>query len=445
MTANRSPRSRTWFGVFALAVAVRTVFALITHDTYDYDEFVILLLARDFAHGAVPYHDFMFFHPPGILVLYRAIEPLTNIWWPLARALTIGVDGATTVLVWRLGKTLYGDHVALFAGLVYAFSPLALIASVRVGQDPVLTLLGMLGLWLLVELPSQRTAVIAGICLALAVWTKFPALVFLPVYLLAAPQLFPYVSLSLVSALVALFAPFAPVHHDLYYQTVTFQRTRWSMTWGLRLETLALFWLLANPLALVGLLRTPRSRWLVVGFALGALFVLSSQVYYHYFVPIGPFAALLSAPVVERVVRGSKRVVCMAGVLLTLCWGGLIDLGGPSPMKVTAAHISDIEPVVTLIDRKTTHAEPILADRFEYPYLARREPLAHYFWNVGVLVNDRYLERLVHRSSLVVLSYGASSGYPPGFLTYLDRRYPRLNTRANTVWLIRSKSGSVGG
>src|SRR5881409_445718 len=62
--------------IFALALGFRLLFAGIVSDTYDYDEFVVLLLARDFAHGAVPYRDFIFFHPPGILVLLRLIQPL---------------------------------------------------------------------------------------------------------------------------------------------------------------------------------------------------------------------------------------------------------------------------------------------------------------------------------------------------------------------------------
>jgi hypothetical protein len=63
--------------------------------------------------------------------------------------------------------------------------------------------------------------------------------------------------------------------------------------------------------------------------------------------------------------------------------------------------------------------------------------LAHYFWNVGVLVNARYLEHRVSGARAVVLSYGASSGFPAGFTAYLDHHFPSVNTLANTIWWVK--------
>src|SRR5690348_12893218 len=106
-SAERAPVLAPALGVFALALCLRLVFGLLIYDTYDYDEFVLLLLARDFAHGSVPYTGFMFFHPPGALVLLRGLEPLITMWWPAARFAMETVDSITAALVWWIGCRVF--------------------------------------------------------------------------------------------------------------------------------------------------------------------------------------------------------------------------------------------------------------------------------------------------------------------------------------------------
>lgn len=434
--ASVNSRSRDLLTILTVALTVRAIFLVLTADTYDYDEFVLLLLGRDFAAGAVPYRDFMFFHPPGILLLLRGLEPLTQLWWPLARLLMIVVDTASAVLVWRIGTLLWNRRVGLIAGILYALSPLALVSSVRVGQDPIITCLGLAGLTILLSRRDHAAAIAAGCCLALAVWIKYPALYFLPVYMLAAPRRAPLVIASVGAALAGLFAPFHTDFGALYHQTVVFQRTRWTMAPAQRLGTLGLFWLVVNPLALPGAIRRPRPLWLLAGFFLGLVYVLPSQVYYHYFVVVVPFGALLSAPLLDRFSRVNLRRFAAVGMGIALGWAALLDLGGPSPLYVTAAHLSDLAPTIRVIDRDTGESEPVLGDRYEYAYLARRPAVAHYFWNVGVLVDADYLEQRLPPKGVVVLSYGASSGFPSGFIRYLNQRFHHLETPANTLWTV---------
>ncbi|MDQ2745298.1 MAG: glycosyltransferase family 39 protein [Chloroflexota bacterium] len=429
-----SPPFRQLLIVLTAALLLRVGFALLTANTYDYDEFVLLLNGRDYAHGAAPYRDFMFFHPPGMLVLLRAVEPLTALWWPLARGMMLVIDSATAGLIWYLGRRLYGSRGGLAAGLLYALNPLALIAAVRVGQDSLVTALGLGGLVLLLGNRSWKSAVLAGACLALALWIKYPAIYFLPVYILVAPRRTAAMALGLVFAGAALFLPYHAEIHALWSQTIQFQRTRWSMDFGTRIETTALFWLAVNPLALPALPRRP-PLWVAAGFALGGLFVLTSQVYYHYFVLVVPFAALLGAPVALYFSRLPKPVLVALIGSVMLGWALIIDLGGQSPLFVTAARLSDIQPTIRLVDCTTQANAPILTDRDEYPYLANRQEVAHYFWNVGVLVDAKYLEQRLPHAQAVVLSYGASSGYPAGLVAYLNTHYRRIDTRANTVWL----------
>lgn len=421
--------------VFTAALALRLIFGRLIADTYDYDEFVLLLLSRDFAHGAVPYRDFMFFHPPGILVLLRSIEPLTTTWWPAARLAMTLVDSVTAVLVCFIGLRVFDRRVGLAAGLVYAASPLALISAVRVGQDPLLTMLGTLSITLLLLPAKARWTVLSGILLAAAIWIKYPAIYFGPVLLLLAPRRFPLVFAVATITLAILFFPFHDQLSALYDQTVTFQHMRWAMAFDQRILTTLLWWIAVNALALPALIRRPPG-WIVVGFALGGLFVFTSQVYYHYFVPVVPFAALLAGMTLARVRSWRPPVVIGVMLLCAVLAATILNLGGHSPLYVTAARLSEVQPTVKLLDTVTTHRESVLADRYEYAYLAQRPALAHYFWNIGVLVNAKYLERRVSGARAVVLSSGASSGYPSGFTTYLDRHFPRLVRPTTRVWLI---------
>jgi 4-amino-4-deoxy-L-arabinose transferase-like glycosyltransferase len=344
------------------------------------------------------------------------------------------VDSATAALVVFIGSRVFDRRTGFIAGLIYAASPLALVSAVRVGQDPLLTALGSLAVALLLVGPERRWAIAAGVCLGIAVWIKYPAVYFMPVCLLLSPRRFPFVVVAATGALAALLFPFGGQIHALYTQTVTFQHTRWTMALNQRLATTALFWIGLNILALPALVRRVPA-WLLAGFLLGGLFVFSPQVYYHYFVPVVPFAALLAGYTIARF-RIRRRPMAAAMLLSAVLTAGVIGLGGHSPFYVTAARFSEVEPTVELLDQKSSSREAVLADRFEYAYLAHRPDLAHYFWNVGVLVNAAYLERRVHAARAVVLSSGASSGYPAGFTAYLNEHYNRVRRPTTYVWLL---------
>lgn len=427
--------------VFVIALGLRLAFALAIGGTYDFDEFVLLLLGREYAHGATPYTGFRFFHPPGMLLLLRALEPLTAAWWPSARVVMLVADSLTAVLVARAASRLYGGREALAAGLLYATSPLALISAVRIGQDPMITLFLALSIVLLFELPSMRGAVLAGFCVAAAMWIKYPAAAFLPAIALLAGRRWPALMAGAGVGLIALLAPFWASLHPLYQQTVRFQQTRWRMHLGLRLATALIWWLGVNPLAVWGSVQR-REIWPRVGFATGVLFLFAAQTYYHYFVPIVLFAALLGGPLAVRLFGRAPRLAVALGVAIPALWAAIAVGGGPSPLYVTAAHLSDVYPTVRLLRERTGSSDPVLADRLEYAYLAGRPALDDYFWNVGPLVNAQWLERRLGGAHAVVVSYGASSGFPRGFSRWLDRRFQRTNTGTTTIWwLDRPRSG----
>lgn len=426
------------FIVLAWALALRLIFLLLTADTYDPDEFVYLALGRDMSNTVVPYRDFLFFHPPGMLVLVHLLQPLLSWWWPSARVLELLVDTVTAALVWRIGVLIHGRRGGLAAGLIYGASPLALVCAVRVDQDPLITALGIGGLLVLLSRRSWLGVILAGVCLGLAVWIKYPAILFLPIYLLAAPR---RGTLTLGVAGVVAALAFAPFLHDapaLFDQTVLWQAAaRHPSDLLTRLGSVGAFWLLLNPLAVLALIRRGHPRWVVAGFCLGGVFLFTSQVYYHYFVPALPFAALLAAPLVAGPLRRFRYRMLAGAVALTALWGADIAHGSdPGRLFISASRLSALRPTIKVLDRSTRKHQMILTDQFEYAYLANRPTLDDYFWNAHGLVNAHFLEYRLDHTGAIVLTRHVAPTYPLGFTTYLeDSRYRRVQTGATEIWL----------
>ncbi len=422
--------------VLAWALALRLVFAALTADTYDPDEFVVLALSRDLSHGAVPYRDFMFFHPPGVLNLFGVLQPIVSLWWPLARITTLLIDSLTAVMVWRIGVLVYGRRQGLAAGLIYGASPIALLAAVRVGQDPMITALGMAGLLILLSTKTWRGGILAGACLGVAVWFKYPAALFLPVYLIAAPRRAWIIVLATAATLIAVFAPSVHQLNSLYADSVDWQLFHRPHTDLLRrLAAVLSFWLVLNPIALPAVFKGRHPRWILAGFALGGLFLFTSEVYYHYFVPVVPFAALLAGPLLAGVLQRAPRLIFGGAVAVLALWVGALNVQVVQ-QGLGILQLSTMNSAVQVLDRSTTRSQRILTDQFEYAYLAPRRSVTDYFWDMRNMTNVHSLEQKLPMTAAVVTTAGADPSYPAGFLHYLqERRYTRVRLKAATVWL----------
>jgi hypothetical protein len=424
--------------VLGCALGLRLLFAAITAGTFDPDEFVILALSRDLSHGAVAYRDFMFFHPPGSLAVFAALQPLIGWWWPVGRLVTLLVDSTTAVFVWYIGLTMFGRREALAAGLLYAVSPLALVTGVRIGPDPFITALGMLGLAVLLSRDSRRAALLAGACLGLAIWIKYPALLFVPIYAVAAPRRIGPVFLGCVVTAALVFAPFVIQSRAFVDQTIVWQMAHRDPTQPIsRVAAVGVYLMLLHPLALWGLLRSRCPRWLLIGFAVGGVFILASQVYYHYLLPMVPFAALLAAPRAAALVRRFPRRIVLLGALLFFGWAQDIAAGSSfSRLYISAYSFADVQRTAQLLRTVTAPGARLLTDHFEYGYLAGRVS-ANYFWNMRGVVGTHMLERMVTGASAVVLTRHIAATYPPGFVDFLhDRHYHLVRTRVADIWLL---------
>ncbi|GAC1400674.1 MAG: hypothetical protein NVSMB52_14320 [Chloroflexota bacterium] len=441
---------RHWFAhrrdvlaVFLLALGLRFMFSALIANTFDKNEFVYLALGHNVAGGAVPYRSFAFFHPPGILVVLGLLDPLINFWWPLARLVNSVIDSVTAVLVWRVGNHLHGRRTGLAAAVLYAVNPVVLISAVRIDQEVLITALGMAGITFLVTAHSQRTAIGAGVCLAAACWIKYPMLVFLPVYMLVSPRRALSCLHGFFAATLLLFFPYAGDVRQMYDDTVTWQlflrdRTREDV----RLLTTAIFWLIINPLAVGALLKAQRPLYLVVGFMTGCVFLFTSSVYSPYFVPVAPFAALLGAPLAVDFIRVPRWAVLTACLTFVAAWAAAVGTLASEQGFIIASRFTAIRPIVLFIDRSTPSGTPILANRFEFAYLAGRPWVAHYFWDYHTLVNSQSLARRLTKNSLIVLyPVTSKTAYPTGFVSYLDAHYARVSHLG--IWLTKGRKSLI--
>src|SRR5579884_2551970 len=172
--------------VLAFAAAMRLIFGILTGGTYDYDEFVYLLLGRAVARGGVPYHDFLFYHPPGILMMVVALHPLISHSWLWGRVVTGAIDCSTCLLTFLIARRLFDRDVAVIAGVLAATSPIMLITGTRILPDPFVGFFTLLAAYLLLVRPTWACTIVAGVCLGIAVLFKYPALLILPACLILA-------------------------------------------------------------------------------------------------------------------------------------------------------------------------------------------------------------------------------------------------------------------
>jgi hypothetical protein len=210
------------------------------------------------------------------------------------------------------------------------------------------------------------------------------------------------------------------------------------MTFDTRLEVTLIFWLVLNPLAVLAIFRSPRPPlWLVAAFSTGCVFLVTSSAYSHYFVPVQPFAALLSAPLLSRTVRVSARTVASLCLALTTTWTFAIAAPGFRTYFITS-QFSEVSTVLQFVERVTAPGTPLLVNRFEYAVLAQRPWEAHYFWDVSSVVTARQLERRLPAGGAVILSsYASWAPYPRGFVAYLNAHFRRFMVDDKAVWLVR--------
>ncbi len=175
--------------VFAVAVALRLVPLLTQHTltgVLEYDDGVQFSAAAQLVAGHLPYRDFVFIQPPGVVLLLSPFTALAHwtgdtVAMAMARVVFITVAGANAALIAYLVRAR-GRAAALTGGLLYAVWQATVAAEHTLLLEPLLTF-GVLTAMVLVEGPKRRRAclwagVILGAATSVKVWTGPVALVF---------------------------------------------------------------------------------------------------------------------------------------------------------------------------------------------------------------------------------------------------------------------------
>ena len=156
----------------------------------EYDDGVYLAATLHLVHGSLPYRDFAFVQPPGILVLMSPVGLIGRVLGArdalaLARVVTMLVAGANAALVALLVRRRGALAMAVAGGALATF-PLAVTADHTLLLEPYLVACVLAGTLLATgtDAPSWRRLALAGACFGLAGAVKTWAIV--PMLALAA-------------------------------------------------------------------------------------------------------------------------------------------------------------------------------------------------------------------------------------------------------------------
>ena len=153
---------------------------------HGYDDGVYFGAVLRFVDGAVPYRDFVFVHPPGIMLLLSPVGLLGHVVnervaFAIARCVTAVVAALCCYLAARVVRH-GGAAAALATGLALACFPLAVAADSSVLLEPYLALLCLVGIALAFPdgaLSCGRRLAWAGAFFGVAgatkLWAIFPA------------------------------------------------------------------------------------------------------------------------------------------------------------------------------------------------------------------------------------------------------------------------------
>lgn len=150
---------------------------------FAYDDGVYYGVAARLVHGALPYRDFVFLHPPGIAIVLSPVALIgrlvgSQVGIALARVLTGAIAIANVALVGRLVRHR-GVIAVTIATLSIALYPLAIAADHTVLLDPYLVFFSLIGLNLVFRngsLIANRSLAYGGLALGFAGAIKIEAI-----------------------------------------------------------------------------------------------------------------------------------------------------------------------------------------------------------------------------------------------------------------------------
>jgi hypothetical protein len=364
--ANRSPdppsEARVWWSdprvtsytalslaLIALAICLNQLLAhahaLLGVD--EYDDGVYVGTALRFFHGVMPYRDFVFGHPPGILLLLLPVSIMaqftgTRLAMGAGRVQTAFVAAGNVFLLTRLVRHR-GLPAALVAGFSLAVFPFAVFANRTVMLEPYLVLFCLLGVTAMFtgdELADGRRLLWAGLAFGFAgtikIWAFFPTVAAIAC---CAPRHREHLRLLLIGVATGFVVPslpfflFSPASYVNDVVRVQFERSpvyggtgigdRLVYMTGLRgapsvglATALAAVYVLIVTAAFVVRPRPARLDWFALSSAtlVVAALLVAPDFFGHYAYFSAVFLALLLAVSSDRLIRAADRIATRPGL-----------------------------------------------------------------------------------------------------------------------------------
>ena len=321
----------------------------------DYDEGVYFASSSLLLQGALPYRDFAFVHPPGLLYCLLPTAWLgairdPSIGFAAARWLFALIGVANVLLVGRVAMRFAGSTCALAAAVVYATHPLAVSIERGPFLEPVLNLccLWLAWIWLAEDDRKRWQALAAGAVCGLAISVKLVGAVWLLACAFSSSRQMRREWLAFLAGCAISFATVVgPVSlaapAEIWRQTVSFQLHRPADGTVAILDRLAeIFWLngqlLKSSLVVAGLAfavsraRNPGRRgerfFCAAFICIIAVFLLSSSYWSQYNAHLALPESLLAGYAAAALWADAKSRSKQARRLLAVAAVGLAGLLG---------------------------------------------------------------------------------------------------------------------
>lgn len=457
-----------WLEALALAAALALglAFRMQALDLpLDRDEGTYGYMGANLGSGLVPYRDAFDHKPPVIYFVYAVISGLGEDHRLSTRVVGTVVMLLTIVLVYGLGRRIYGPAVGVLAASLYALvGNWAHVQAAHLNTEHVMLPLLLISTLAAVEAGQRRLewlSMIAGVTACLAILTKPVALpAALPLFMVATnPDLRAWPAARIPAAWfitgslvpVAAFGIWFLVNgaiDDLYWSVFAFNADYVGGSIADQQKLLLGFGPIVSPLSLVALAGAfarpggaeglPKLHYLFLAWAaanvLGAKMAAPYPVP-HYFVPIMPAVAILAALVFVGVWRAFRKMsaplrwvmpLAAAASILASAWWHLnenldfyfrksveqkiaLEFAEQGPQAFLAA-----ERVADYVASVTDEHEEILvwAGEAEVYFLANRKSATRYI-NTGNVFPER--ERTVRHDAIanrprVVVAYNEQAG-----------------------------------
>lgn len=319
------------FGIALAAFAFRLAALLGTGGPFgaasSYDDGVYFSASALWLRGVLPYRDFVFVHPPGILWFLGLLS-----WLPdpahafaAARVMACAVGGINALLVGCIVMRAAGPFGGLVAASLYAIYPDAMTAERSTYLEPFLNLacLSSMYVWLRTD---KRSPLLAGFLAGVACAVKLWGGIWVIAAIAADRKRYPrFLAGAILAGLLLVLPLAAPAMSEFLSQTLRFQFSRppdGTLDFATRLREIFTSGHIATSLlAIIGLFAVIKMRERVFAIAMLltiAGFLASSSYWTQYNAHLAVSQCILAG--FGAAALSNRRAIVIALIVLTQGW-----------------------------------------------------------------------------------------------------------------------------